>query len=566
MSIIELNATSCQNCYKCIRECPIKSISFNDGKAKIIDEECILCGKCVLQCPQNAKYIRNDVPAVANLIKSGEKVYFSVAPSYRAWFDVSFENLSAAIKKLGAVGVEETAIGANAVSREYENLMTAKDMKNIIVTACSSVVLLVEKKFPQIVKYLAPVSSPMMAHAKLIKEAYGDDVKVVFVGPCFSKKKEAEDVKAGSAVSYAITFYHLDEWLKKSGINYSEIDSGVVGVANSTSRLYPKPSGIIQTINEKKFGSYTPISCDGLENCIEYFQAIAKGEIEGIFLEANICSGGCIGGPNFKAANKSVLESICKISAKNRNRDKNPAKSTTVEVNYPRVFDSAAKGKKKPTEAQIREILLRTGKVKKSDELNCGCCGYSTCREKAEAVYYGKADINMCVPFFRSRAESVSNTVIEHSPNGIIVFDDDECVIDLNPKAGEMFNTSVLECKGKPIPEFFGDNGFEDSRNCGEPVFSTMNMNDGGLIIEKTTTYLPDHKMYIAFLKDVTQDEIQQREMKNMQQTTYETAQRVIEKQMRVAQEIASLLGETTAETKVALKKLVADPDTMQHK
>lgn len=554
-SIIELNATSCRNCYKCIRECPIKSISFQEGKAAIIDSECILCGTCIVNCPQNAKHIRDDTELIRKYIKNGDKVYFSVAPSWRAWFDgIGFRNLSAALKKLGAAGVEETAIGAAKVTEEYEKLLAQGKMKNIIVTACASLVLLVEKKFPQLLPMLAPVSSPMTAHARLMKKAYGEEIKVVFVGPCYSKKAEAEEKEVGADL--AVTFKNLEELLKKNKIDFSEEDGEAFGVIEPTARLYPKPHGIIETV-KRGFGKYTPVGSDGLENCLNALGSMASGAVENIFLEANICVGGCVGGPNFKAEEKSLLRGINVSVGNKRARDANPAPSAAKHADFSRVFTNKMPDRKKPTEAQIKEILLRTGKVKKSDELNCGCCGYPTCRQKAEAVFYGKADIDMCMPFFRSRAENVSNTVIEHSPSGIVAFDEDECVMDMNIKAEEIFGVSIAEGKGKPIPAFFGDKGFESSRKTGEPHFETVKLETSGLTIEKTVLYLKEHKMYIAFIKDVTAAEKQKEELEGMQKATRETAQKVIDKQMRVVQEIASLLGETAAETKVALKKLI---------
>ncbi len=183
MSVIQLNEGSCVNCYKCIRECPIKAIEFKDGRANIIEDECILCGTCVLTCPQGAKVVKNEVPSVKQLIEEGRKVYVTLAPSWVGWFDCSFAQLSAALKKIGFAGVEETAIGAAEVSREYASLMQNGYMNSIIATACSSVVMLIERHFPELIKMLAPISSPMMAHARIMREMYGD-IKVVFLGPC----------------------------------------------------------------------------------------------------------------------------------------------------------------------------------------------------------------------------------------------------------------------------------------------------------------------------------------------------------------------------------------------
>lgn len=196
MSVIKLNTKSCQSCYKCIRECPLKAIEFRDNLAQVIPGECVLCGRCVECCPQNARILQDDTQKVQELLSSGKPVYLTLAPSWKGWWKgKDFRAVSTALKKLGFAGVEETAIGAAAVSREYGLLMQERKMKNIIATACPSVVMLVERHYPELIKYLAPVSSPMMAHAKLMRETYGD-IKVVFAGPCLSKMEETSDRSA----------------------------------------------------------------------------------------------------------------------------------------------------------------------------------------------------------------------------------------------------------------------------------------------------------------------------------------------------------------------------------
>lgn len=556
MSIIKLNSVDCRNCYKCIRECPLKAIEFKDGKTKIIENECVLCGNCIETCPQGAKDFRRNTDAVKELIKSEKPVCVSVAPSYVGWYNTTdFKKISCAIKKLGFARVEETAIGAATVSHEYEHLMKTGQIKSIIATACSSVVMLIERHFPSLVKNLAPVASPMMAHARLMREAYGD-IKVVFIGPCLSKMNEAEDPLAGGLVNEVITFEDLDNWLQEENITIEETDDKAVGVIEPISRIYPKQEGIIKTIGEDNFHGYTPISVDGIDRCIKLFSQIQENPNQRIFVEANICAGSCIGGPIMRMHQKSIIASTTKLNTNKIDVDKNPAKSASLDFPHPRVFANRSNKTQMPTEEQIKEILAKIGKTTKEQELNCGSCGYPTCRDKAIAVFNGKADVTMCLPFLREKAENMSNMVMENSPNGIVTFDDDMLVTELNPKAEELFGVTPNTIIGEMIPALYGETAFDEAMETGKAIEKKCTGYKDDIIVELTVIYLKKNHMFIAFAKDISDTEHNKNELESIRLSTVKVAQNVIDKQMIVAQEIASLLGETTAETKVALTNL----------
>lgn len=565
MSIIELNKGNCQNCYKCIRHCPIKAIEFKHSRAKVIKDECILCGTCVETCPQNAKSVKNDTDDVKALIREGKKVYVSVAPSFGAYFNASFPQISAALKKLGFAGVEETAIGAYETSREYTNLVQAGQMSNIIVTACSSVVMLIERHYKDLIKMLAPVASPMMAHAKLMRESYGD-IKVVFVGPCIAKKDEAADLLAGGFVNWALTFSDIEEWLLEKGIRFGEDDPNVTGVIHPVSRLYPKPLGIIDTIDKELFGEkYRTLSVDGFDKCVELFDELKNNNnLKGLFIEANICSGGCLGGPIMQMNHKNSLLGQFTLSNNPLNFDASPSQSAKTSFPHPRVFSNRSPHIAQPTQDDIVKILAKIGKLSKEDELNCGSCGYPSCREKAKAVFQGKADIHMCLPFFRQQAENMSATVMEHSPNAILIFDSEQRLLDLNPAAQSMLNINKPNDLGEYPPQFYGETDFDDAK--AEECVKNKKISINGGFAEQSILYVKEHAMYLAFIKDINEDEKRKKEMDHIREHTVMTAQKVIDKQMRVAQEIASLLGETTAETKVALTKLKKSMQEQQEK
>lgn len=555
MSIIRLNASDCQNCYKCIRECPLKAIAFKDSKTKIIEEECILCGNCMETCPKGAKYFRRNTTRVKELLASEKPVYISLAPSYVGWYQQSFSQISKSLKKLGFAGVEETAIGAACVSKEYAKLMENGQMKNIIATACTSVVMLIERHFPSLIKMLAPVSSPMMAHARLMRETYGD-IKVVFVGPCLSKMYEAQDALSGGLVNEVLTFQDIDEWLQEEHIEIKEEDLDTVGVLEPIARIYPKQQGIIHTIPQESFQQYTPFSVDGIDRCIEFFTAMQKEETSGLFVEANICAGSCVGGPIMRMHQRSMLQSTAKLTTSKLDIDEAPAKSSQLEFSHPRVFANRKVISDIPTEEQIKVILAKIGKTSVEQELNCGSCGYPTCRQKAIAVFQKKADVTMCLPFLRERAENMSSLVIENSPNGIISFDENMLVTDLNPKAEELFGVTRCEIIGEIIPALYGLVAFEEAKEKHVPIVCISCGHNEDVKVEITVIYVGKNNMYIAFAKDISEQEKNKEELAKLRFSTVDVAQNVIEKQMRVAQEIASLLGETTAETKVALTNL----------
>ncbi len=557
MNILELKESNCQNCYKCIRGCHIKAIEFKNNHANVIGTECILCGECIINCPQDAKYINGQLPRVQELVRSGRKVYATIAPSWSGYFaSRDFEKLSGALKTLGFAGVEETAIGASEVSGAYSRLVEEGKMDNIIMTACSSVTMLIQRHFPKLIPYLAPVLSPMMAHAKLMKETYGD-IDVVFIGPCFSKIFEGTDMLSGRYVDGVLTFSELSDWMDDAQIQLSLPDNEAVGVSNPVARYYPTPGGILKTMEGTDFGDYHKVVVDGLDRCIDLFRTISEDGLTGLLVEANICAGSCTGGPVMRLGERKLILAQEQISGKKQRQDERPAQTAQVHSSYPRKFVNCTVKNDMPSEEEIRRILAKTGKFTKEHELNCGSCGYNSCRDKAIAVYQGKADVNMCLPYFRNRAESISNTILANSPNAIFALDSELLVQDLNITAEEMFRINKSDCAGLPAEMYIDTDMIRHMQDAGERVRSAQTTYaDAGITAEQTVVYVPEQNIYVVFIKDITSDVENEKELEKIRQDTIETTQKVIDKQMRVAQEIASLLGETTAETKVALTKL----------
>ncbi len=558
-NIIQFKEANCKNCYKCIRSCEVKSIAFENEQARILEKECILCGHCFLVCPQNAKYINSSLDTVKGYIKNGERVYASVAPSYTSCFPgATFPKISAALKKLGFAGVEETAVGAGQVSANFARMTEEHKMKNIITTCCSTVVLLVEKYYPDLLPYLAPVASPMLSHGKMMKEVYGKRIKTVFIGPCISKIYEAGDITGEEAISAVLMFDELLHWMGEEQINLTAKDPEVREVEGTVNRLYPVPGGILQTIPKERRKGYKCIAIDGIDRCKEVLESLRHEEIENFVVEMSACPGSCLGGPGlherkvpFMLAKDGVL--------KNAGTRGDGPKPLTEDVALPlgKKYIDRSEVEKQPTEEQIRHIFRKMGKNSEDKILNCGGCGYPTCRDKAIAVFRGKADIKMCLPFMREKAESISNVVMDNTPNAIILLDNDFNLMEYNTMAGEMFGLFKVNYVGKPISMIVDCDDMDVVKETGENVFDRkVHYQDFGITVKQSTIYVKENGIFMLLVKDITKEEQAAEKVNAMREETVEVAQEVINKQMRVAQEIASLLGETTAETKVALTNL----------
>ena len=546
---LKLKKSNCVNCYKCIRHCPVKSIKYSTGQAQIVSDECILCGQCFVVCPQNAKEIRNDVPSAIELIKRGP-VYASVAPSFVANYPgATISTMEKALKQLGFAGVEETAIGAAIVKKEYERIIAEGKQEVIISTCCHSVNTLVEKYFPEVLPYLATVLSPMQAHCQKIKQEH-PDVKTVFIGPCISKKAEA-DAYPGYA-DCVLTFEELSDWLKQEGVT---IEEGQDDLEESRARLFPTSGGILRTMNCDS-PDYTYLVVDGVDNCLAAIEDIKQGRLKKCFIEMSICAGSCISGPAMERTRRLPVTDYIAVNKYAGKKD------FSVEQPDPKdlVKDHKFIGlhRQMPGEKEIEEILQKMGKNSPEQELNCGACGYNTCREKAIAVYQGKANINMCLPFLKDKAESFSDTIINNTPNGIIVLNEDLEVQQINSAACHMMNIRhASDVLGDQVIRILDPKVFLDVMATGMSVRDErVYLAEYKRYVEQSVIYDKSYHIVMCIMRDITAEAREKRKKEEISRSTIEVTDQVIEKQMRVVQEIASLLGETTAETKIALTNL----------
>lgn len=548
---LTLKKSNCKNCYKCIRNCPVKAIRFSGNQAHIIGNECILCGHCFVVCPQNAKEIVDGTEKARVLLQSGAPVVVSLAPSFIANYDgVGIESMRRALGKLGFADVEETAIGATIVKSEYERMLREEARDILITSCCHSVNLLIQKYFPSCLGYLADVMSPMQAHCADIKRR-NPAAKTVFVGPCVAKKDEAEYYEG--LVDAVLTFEELTNWLKAEGIELEkECDSN----PESRARFFPTTGGVLKTMAER-LPDYTYMALDGVENCIAALKDIESGRIHKCLIEMSACVGSCVGGPVMEKYNSSSpIKDYVTVAAYAGERDfaVDQPESLSLRKHFTAIEHKLAT----PSESEIMAVLRQMGKFKPSDELNCGSCGYNSCREKAVAIIQGKAEISMCLPFLKDKAESFSDTIVNNTPNGLIVLNENLEVQQINNSARKIMNIrSASDVLGEPVIRILDPTLFLQVKNSGRTVRDARTyLAEYKKYVEQTVVYDNDSHMLIGIMRDITDDEADREKKARINQRTVEVADSVVEKQMRIVQEIASLLGETAAETKIALTKL----------
>ena len=563
MAIIDFKATKCKHCYKCVRNCEVKAIMIKDERAEIMPDKCILCGKCMQVCPQSAKTLVSDLNTVKGYIANHIPTVVSIAPSYMGLLKYkTIGQINAALRKLGFADVRETSEGAAMVTAEYTRLLEKGDLETIITTCCPSVNDLIEIYYPQLVPYMAPVVSPMIAHGKMLKEELGPNVKVVFLGPCIAKKKEAGDVRHDSCIDAVLNFNDINRWLNEEEITIEDCeDIPFRHLDPKVNRLYPVTNGVVNSVlaTEEKKDGYRKFYVHGARNCIDLCESMVRGEIKGCFIEMNMCSGGCIKGPTVED------ESISRFKVKldmEETIEKDPAIKSEVEeivnkISFQKIFMDRSPREPMPTEAQIQEILKKTGKTKPEDELNCGACGYSTCREKAIAVFQKKAELGMCIPFMHEKAESLSNLVMETSPNIVLIVDKDMKVLEYSAVGEKYFGKTRQEALNMYLYEFIDPSDFQWVYDSHQNIHGKkVTYSEYNFSMLQNIVYIEKEAVVLATFIDITKEEELAKQEYEKKLETIDLAQRVIHKQMMVAQEIAGLLGETTAETKTTLTKL----------
>ncbi|WP_069997513.1 [Fe-Fe] hydrogenase large subunit C-terminal domain-containing protein [Cellulosilyticum sp. I15G10I2] len=564
MWIINFSKANCKNCYACVRSCPVHAISVKSEQAQIMKERCIGCGKCLKVCPKNAKQVKTELQAVKEYIQDNNEIVASIAPSFAALFGEHADKICSALKFLGFTYVEETVVGADFVTEQYEKYIKIHENKCHITSCCPSVNYLVQKHYPELTSHLIPIVSPAVCHSRILKEKYGKQVKVVFIGPCLSKKIEGHEEKTIDAV---LTFEELEKWFEEEKIDLNDLDVQDFDERGSRERQYPVVGGVTRNIDRTNV-NIEIVQVDGIDECIEVIEAIKDNQFTNTLFEMSCCRHSCIEGPGLPQDRTNVYEKKkrVKVYAEKQSikqyQTENLSGITYFEdwwrkVNLSQVFPSLHVPLKQPDEEQVRHILRSIGKYTSLDELNCGSCGYHTCREKAIAVYNEMAESNMCLPFMKQRAETLTNVIFDATPNLILIINKELEIVELNPAAEKFFKITKENTFALPIAMFIEEEFFEQVKQTKKSILSQkVNVKQNGSVVIQSIIWIEYHQVMLWIAHDITKDERLEKKLQTMKIDAINMAQQVINKQMTVAQEIASLLGETTAETKVTLTQL----------
>ncbi len=549
--------TQCQDCYKCVRHCPVKAIRVQDGCAIVNSDMCIVCGHCVEVCPAGAKRVRDDIRRVKLLLTRKDKVIISIAPSFVSEFhDVKPGRLITAFKKLKFFGVSETALGAQEVSATIGKMLDESSGKIFLSSACPTAVEYVRKYQPDLADVMTPVLSPLLSHCKLLRNIYGGEIGVVFVGPCIAKKLEADTHP--ELCDVAITFEAFRRWLTEEKIDLNDLPEdaeGFIPYPAMEGAMYPVEGGMNETVkaNCRKLNT-SFVTVSGVVNMAGALRDLGKTtDGKNIFLELLACEGGCINGP--KSQKRNIVMNRLEVMDYAKMPEKGLPRTPVVDI--AKRYEGEIIQHNEPSEEEIRKALLRLGKVKKEDELNCGGCGYDTCRQLAKALLEGKAEESMCVSYMRRLAQKKANAILRTIPFGVIILDHNLKVIDCNEQFAHLFGEdlasvyeSVPGLEGASLSELLPiADMFREVLKTAKDIVSKI-VRIGSRVFSLTIFSIDDHRVVGATLLDVTQ-----REMRREQ--VVEKAQQVIQNTLSTVQDIAFRLGKNAAESEVILNSII---------
>lgn len=555
--------TRCRDCYRCIRECPVKAIRVINGEAEVMADNCILCGHCVAVCPVGAKRVRDDLRRAVHLLNRKSKVILSMAPSFAGEFaDVPAENLINGIKKLGFFGVSETAIGAQEVSAHIRELISKKSNELMLSTACPAAVDLILKYFPEYADKLTSVYSPLLAHCILLRKIYGEDIGIVFAGPCIAKKKEA-DIHP-DLLDVAITFEDLRKWLDSSKIDLKNVNTSsedqFIPFRAQNGALYPIEGGMIATLQTPENRNTRFMTLSGVDTIHDALNTINPSAGHGLFIELLACKNGCIRGPGvtYTTAIGSRMAVIDYASDDN---------CTTASMVHNQIQCSYQKNKV-PSETAVPEQILvaleRIGKFTPDDELNCDSCGYGTCRGLAAALVENKAEPCMCSSYMRQMAQKKANALIKTIPYGVVIVDNDLRIIDSNERFADILGQEIEEIsnvipglKDADLARIVPFHGlFSKVLITGEDITQQF-VKYHDQVIAITIFTVEKSRIAGAILRDATITESKREQI-------VEKAQEVIRNTSVTAQKIAFLMGKNAAQSEKILNSLIESFSTVE--
>jgi iron only hydrogenase large subunit-like protein len=550
--------SQCQDCCKCLRTCPVKAIKVENECATIMRDYCIACGYCVEVCPNGAKKVRNDIPLARKTLEQHARVIVSLAPSFVNEFaEIPPTQLIAAIRKLGFFGVSETALGAQQVSAHTATALRESKQKIMFSSACPPAVEFIRKYHPEYAARVMNLMSPLLAHSKMLRRTYGEDIGVVSIGPCIATKREADERE--DLVNAALTFEELHEWLKEKGIRPGDLEPGsddcFIPQDAHEGVLYAISGGMAAGIRADCDSGVSFTSISGLRR-IDKALAGLQGwtPTDNVFVELLACPEGCINGPKARRFNGTVRKRdevihYCKPSGM--------MEEPLFPINE--LLSTSMPEQPVFNEAQIHDALASVGKYSQGDERNCGGCGYESCRQFAWALLASKAERTMCVTYMRQLAQKKTNALMSKMPSAAVILDDQLRIIDANKKflamvddvpANEQQPDSLEGLYlGEIIPIVPFCHMFQRVLTTGQDVLE-RDFRLRGTIVHVTIFTIDSHTVVGAILQDITSSRLKK-------ELIISRAQQVIQENLKTVQEIAFLLGENAAQSEITLNSIV---------
>ena len=551
--------TQCQDCYRCLRQCPVKAIQVEGGRATVVPELCIACGQCVAACPSNAKRVRSDLFPVYKLIRSERPVYVSLAPSWVSEFpDTSPRAMIAALRRLGFSGVSETALGAQEVSAAVAMNLAKGGARLSLSTACPAAVDFIRGYMPELVPYLTPLLSPLLSHCRMLRRAYGQHIGVVFFGPCVAKKTEAD--RHPALLDAAMTFTDLRAMLREEGIDPAELTPGpadqFMPQPAKEGAIYPVEGGMSDTVKAYAGNeSVCFVTLSGIPTIESALRGIhAQALPRPVFVELLACVGGCVRGPCVSSSRPRLLDQLDVFARAAKPEPDQPTRPPQVPIGErknPSPVDLPVY-----SEGQYVKVLRLIGKFGPEDEINCGGCGHETCRGLARAMLEGLAEPTMCVHFLRKRATRKANALLRCIPAGVVVVDAKLHIIECNEHFARLFGEDTLMAyeaspgmEGASLEKIVPFASLFRRALDTETDIHRDALRQDDRVFSVTIFTIEPRSVIGGVIFDVTGSELRRDEIATR-------AREIIHKNLETVQEIACRLGENMADTEILLRSL----------
>jgi len=556
---VQTKEAKCQDCYRCLKACPVKAIKIKDGQAYIIEERCINCNICAQNCAQNAIFYKNDKEKFYELMKTNRKKIVSVAPSY-ASICAKWERtrLPTALRRLGFSAVYGASMAAKIVAQKTMEIKNANPNKSYITSLCPTVINYVEKYLPDLIDSLIPVASPYLIHARWLRQKFGDDCLIIHLDSCIPKKMEILRSEFAGLVDAVMSFAEIkeifiDEDISLNSCEESEFD-GLSAAENA--QFYQLVGGLSTIAGIKEDLLSTEIlSISGsqdIKNSLDFIKTNV-----GVLVEPLFCYKGCINGPGMHIKNniferrKEIVDYI--KTRKNQTMPTEQLENIDVSRTYSR---ENILTKQKFSPDKIKSILVRTGDPDLTKRPNCFSCGYPTCTEMAVAVLEDMAEIEMCIPYMRRFAESKASKIIESSPYGIVTLNAKYEVTSMN-QAFRKFFIATNSAIGKPISHIMDPEPFHKLNTEKLNILDCTVKHDKYEIVCQQVIYKLDEDNYVGMFVNITKNIADKSHLDELRKRTLEQAQELLAQQINMATGISKILGENSAYSEVLLDNLI---------